>query len=120
MGDPREGMGGKVYLWGKGTSSLGNVYLSKQYTFMPDRIIKRLLLKQFQVSKIPGMWTELPGIMWKFQVNDGGHRIWKRKRKKPGCWHKHLFLLRYQYAITSDKNTRNMAHILQRNSHKLR
>ena len=32
-------------------SSLGNVYLSKQYTNMPDSKRKRSLLKQFQVCE---------------------------------------------------------------------
>ena len=55
MGDTVEGVWGGGVPIIKGTSSLGNVYLSKQYTNMPDSIIKRLLLKQFQVSEIPNM-----------------------------------------------------------------
>ena len=42
-------------------SSLWNIYLSTQYRNMPDGMIKCLLLKQFQVSEIPGMWTKFPG-----------------------------------------------------------
>ena len=49
--------GGGAYLWDKETSSLRNVYLSKQNTNMPDSIIKPLLLKQFQASESSGMWT---------------------------------------------------------------
>ena len=44
-------------------NSLGNNYLLKQYTNMPNRIIKRLLLKQFQVLEIPGMRTKFLGTM---------------------------------------------------------
>ena len=39
-----------VPVWDKGASSLGNVYITKQFTSMPDSIIKQSLL--FQVSKI--------------------------------------------------------------------
>ena len=41
----------KVPMSDEATSSLGNVYSSKQHPNMPDRIIKQLLLKQLQVSK---------------------------------------------------------------------
>ena len=73
---------GKPYLLGKVTSSLGNVYLPKQYINMPENM-KWLVRNQFQVSEIPGMWTKFPGTIWKFQVNDGGHIIGKHKKKKP-------------------------------------
>ena len=45
-----------VSMWEVKASSLGNVYLSKQYTNMPDGIRKRSLLKRFQVfeKKLPG------------------------------------------------------------------
>ena len=45
-----------VSVWEVKASSLGNVYLSKQYTNMPDGIRKRSLLKRFQVfeKKLPG------------------------------------------------------------------
>ena len=36
-------------MWEVKTSSVGNVYLSKQYTNMPDDMRKLLLLKRFQV-----------------------------------------------------------------------
>ena len=36
-------------MWEVKTSIVGNVYLSKQYTNMPDDMRKRLLLKRFQV-----------------------------------------------------------------------
>ena len=45
---------GKPYLLGKVTSSLGNVYLPKQYITMPENM-KWLVGNQFQVSEIPGM-----------------------------------------------------------------
>ena len=38
-----------VSMWEVKVSSLGNVYLSKQYTNMPDDMRKLLLLKRFQV-----------------------------------------------------------------------
>ena len=45
------GEGGGVLISDKETSGLGSVYLSIQYTNMPDSIIKQLLLKQFQASE---------------------------------------------------------------------
>ena len=36
-------------MWEVKTSSVGNVYLSKQHTNMGDDMRKRLLLKRFQV-----------------------------------------------------------------------
>ena len=110
------GVGGGVPMWDEETSSLENVYLSKQYTNIPDNIIKQLQLKQVQVAEIAGMWTKFPGTMWKFRVNNRGYRNRKRKRNKPFCRHKHLFLLHYQYSIISDKNARNISHISQTNS----
>ena len=38
-----------VSMWEVKASSLGNVYLSKQYTNMPDAMKKRSLPKRFQV-----------------------------------------------------------------------
>ena len=38
-----------VSMWEVKASSLGNVYLSKQYTNMSDGMRKRSLVKQFQV-----------------------------------------------------------------------
>ena len=40
-----------VSMWEVKASGLGNVYLSKQYTNMPDGMRKRSLLKRFQVSE---------------------------------------------------------------------
>ena len=56
-------------MWEVKASSLGNVYLSKQYTNVSDSMRKRSLLKRFQV------FEQDCQVLWKFQVNKRGHRI---------------------------------------------
>ena len=78
------GEGEGVPMWNKETSGLGNVYLSIQYTNMPDRIIKTIAAKT-----IAGIRNRLQECEQNFQVRYENsslirlitsHRNWKRKR----------------------------------------
>ena len=64
-----------VWMWEVKSSSVGNVYLSKQDTNMPDSMRKPSLLKQFQV------FEQNYQVLWKFQVNNWGQRIESAKGK---------------------------------------
>ena len=62
-------------------------------------------------------------LVKRFQVFEQNHQVWyensrliieatelKAQEEELGCRHKYLFLLRYEDAIISDKNTRSMLH----------
>ena len=66
-------------MWEVKASSLGNVYLSKQYTNVPDSTRKRSPLKQFQV------FEQNCQVLWRFQVNNWDHRIESARGRNQGA-----------------------------------
>ena len=92
-------------MWEVKASSLVNVYLSKKYSNMPDSTTKRSLLKRFQVfeQKVPKYCENSRLTIEAIEL--------KAQEEETSSRHKYLFLLRYQNAIISDKNTGSMLHI---------